>query len=153
MLQPKRHANEAILGNRISTSQYKELMAAEAAKKKGRHGKFNAVIVNTEDGRFDSKMEYSRFLTLKLMERVGEITDLQRQIPYELVAGGIHISTYVADFVYKKQDVIVVEDAKGFRTPEYRLKRRLMKEILGIVILETGKPSKKPQKASNNKKR
>ncbi|WP_410951243.1 DUF1064 domain-containing protein [Pseudomonas sp. S1(2024)] len=133
--------------NRMSAAQFRELNSQAAKGKKGRNGKFNAIVITTSEGRFDSKMEYQRYLNLKLMLRAGEITDLQRQVPYELTAGGIHICTYVADFVYKKQDVTVVEDVKGFRTQEYRLKRRLMRDILGIEILETGRV-RKPKKAS-----
>lgn len=135
------------VGNRMSAAQFRDLSSQAAKSKKGRNGKFNAIVITTSEGRFDSKMEYQRYLSLKLMQRAGEINDLQRQVSYELIAGGIHICTYVADFVYQKQGVTVVEDAKGFRTPEYRLKRRLMKDILGIEILETGRV-RKPKKAS-----
>lgn len=122
-----------------------ELKAAVAKTKiptkKSLYG--NKIIVN-ELGRFDSGEEYKRFLTLRLLERAGAIQDLQRQVRFSLDSGGIHISTYVADFVYMKDGAKVVEDSKGFITPEYRQKRRLMKEILGIEILETGKAMSAP---------
>lgn len=121
--------------------------AAAAPKKKSLYG--NKIVVN-EHGKFDSGEEYRRFLTLRLLERSGEIQNLRRQVRYSLDAGGIHISVYVADFVYAKGGVDVVEDSKGFITPEYRQKRRLMKEILGIEILETGKAMSVP---STRKKR
>lgn len=141
--------------NHMSMAEYREIQGqskVKAAKRGGRNGKFNAIPVTTQEGRFDSTAEYERYLVLKLLERAGEITELTRQIPYSLDAGGIHISNYVADFVYKIKGATIVEDVKGVRTPEYRLKRRLMKEILGIEILETGRRNK-PKKASNNKKR
>ena len=144
--------NNLSSGDRISAAQFREMQSQAATSKKSRNGKFNAIVVTTDEGRFDSKMEYQRYLTLKLMERAGEISGLQRQVRYELTAGGIQICTYVADFVYKKQDATVVEDAKGFKTPEYRLKRRLMKEILGIDILETGR-DRTPKKHPHNNKR
>lgn len=134
-------------GDRMSVEQFRDLQNQAAKSKKSRNGKFNAIAIATSEGRFDSKMEYQRYLTLKLMQRAGEISDLQRQVRYNLVAGGIEICTYVADFVYKKQDSVVVEDAKGFKTPEYRLKKRLMRDILGIEILETGRV-RTPKKAS-----
>lgn len=134
-------------GERMSVAAFRELQSQAKPGKKGRNGKFNATVIMTAEGRFDSKMEYQRYLILKLMVRAGKISDLQRQVRYELAAGGIQICTYVADFVYKEQGKVVVEDVKGFRTPEYRLKRRLMKEILDIEILETGKVDK-PKKAS-----
>ena len=42
------------------------------------------------------------------------------------------------DFVYKKGvGETVVEDAKGVRTKEYKLKKRLMAEKYGIIIFES----------------
>ena len=45
---------------------------------------------------------------------------------------------YIADFSYFDCDSgqITVEDAKGFKTPEYRLKKKLMLWIHGIRIKE-----------------
>lgn len=117
------------------------------AKSSQRAGKFNAQKVDSEDGKFDSKMEYQRFLDLKLQARAGLIQKLRRQVRYSLDAADVHICTYIADFVYEKDGETVVEDSKGFKTKEYLLKRRLMKEILGITILETSgyKASKAPK--------
>ena len=44
---------------------------------------------------------------------------------------------YVADFVYVEGGREVVEDVKGYRTAEYKRKRRLMKKIYGVDIRET----------------
>lgn len=104
----------------------------------GRHGKYNAVAVKTDEGRFDSKMEYRRYLDLTMMERAGVISNLRRQVKYPIVIDGVLVCTYVADFVYLQDGQEVVEDSKGYRTPEYRQKKRLMKEVMGIEILETG---------------
>jgi hypothetical protein len=140
---PFRHLSAPESG-RISAAELREAMSGSKAS--SRAGKYNAQRVKTEDGNFDSKMEYQRFLALRLLERAGQIQDLRRQIPFKLEAGGISISTYVADFVYQQDGYQVVEDSKGFKTPEYRLKRRLMKEILGITILETGRSKASPSK-------
>jgi hypothetical protein len=45
---------------------------------------------------------------------------------------------YVADFVYIDNDTgrMVVEDTKGFRTPDYIIKRKLMLKVHGITIKE-----------------
>lgn len=34
---------------------------------------------------FDSKAEFIRWCELRIMERAGKITDLQRQVKYELI--------------------------------------------------------------------
>lgn len=87
------------------------------------------------EGDFGSDKEYLRYLTLKEMEEKGEITDLQKQVPFELIPqqrepdtigpkGGIHKGKvieqsvdYIADFAYWKDGEYVVEDVKPtFRT-------------------------------------
>lgn len=45
---------------------------------------------------------------------------------------------YIADFTYNDLNgQLIVEDAKGVKTPVYRLKRRMMAEKYGIEIKET----------------
>lgn len=43
---------------------------------------------------------------------------------------------YYADFVYKMDRQLVVEDVKGYKTPEYVIKRKLMLSVYGIQIHE-----------------
>lgn len=88
---------------------------------------------------FDSQKEASRWNDLKLMERAGEIIDLKRQVNYALEINGQLICSYKADFTYRKtgRRELIVEDAKGYRTQIYGIKKKMMKAILGIEILET----------------
>lgn len=91
---------------------------------------------------FDSKKEAARYKELKLLEAAGEIKELRRQVRYELIPKceieGIKIRAthYIADFVYEESGHTVVEDVKGYRTKEYRNKKRQMKERYGIEIRE-----------------
>lgn len=88
---------------------------------------------------FDSEKEANRYGELKLLLKAGTIGLLELQVPFELNEGGTHSLKYIADFVYYDQGTgeKVVEDCKGFRTREYKKKRRLMKKIYGIEIKET----------------
>lgn len=105
---------------------------------------------------FDSKKEYQRWQELKLLEKAGEITELRRQVPFELLPnqrepdkigprGGRkpgriieRKALYIADFVYKdRTGREVVEDCKGMRTKDYILKRKLILFRFGIRIMET----------------
>ena len=88
---------------------------------------------------FDSKKEANRYKDLKLMEKAGKIRAIRIQFPCRLVANGIYICDYIADFVYRDQETgkDVVEDAKGVRTKEYRLKAKLFEACYGFKILET----------------
>ena len=85
---------------------------------------------------FDSAKEARRYGQLKLMLKAGVIAELERQRPYELTVNGVKVATYRADFVYRENGAPVVEDVKGFRTPEYKLKAKLMRAVHGITIKE-----------------
>lgn len=99
----------------------------------------------TKDGIvFDSVREYRRWQELKLLERAGQITGLQRQVKFQLIPSqkidGKVVERpvfYVADFQYTDHDgSVVVEDTKGFRTKDYVIKRKLMLHVHGIRIKE-----------------
>ena len=47
--------------------------------------KFHNKKIDTPEGKFDSKLEYEYWLQLKAREQAGEITNLQRQVPFELI--------------------------------------------------------------------
>ena len=92
---------------------------------------------------FDSRREAKRYAELLLLLRAGQISNLRRQVPFELLPtqkrDGKVIERpvkYVADFVYTENGEEVVEDAKGLRTKEYILKRKLMLWQYGIQIRE-----------------
>ena len=89
--------------------------------------------------KFDSKKESLRYLELKEMEKRGEITELELQVKYDLLVNGISCGFYKCDFRYVKKGEVnyIIEDCKGVKTTVYALKKRLMKAIYKIVILET----------------
>lgn len=88
---------------------------------------------------YASKKEAKRAADLKLMERIGLISHLVEQPEYVLIykdelGGAIK---YRADFSYwDAAGNLVLEDVKGFKTPVYRLKRRLMWQMFKIRIQE-----------------
>jgi Protein of unknown function (DUF1064) len=103
----------------------------------------------TVDGiKFPSKREAKRWSELRLLERAGQITELERQVKYELRAPrGMNtevIGHYIADFRYYRRvttkntslEVMVVEDAKGWRTDLYQWKIRHLRAQYGIVVEE-----------------
>ena len=105
---------------------------------------------------FDSKKERSRYYTLQVLEKAGEISDLRMQVPFEIIPAVYEkvekqlktkvkivdrcvqrATHYIADFVYTDKDGnMVVEDAKGMRTEKYLLKKKMMRAFLGITIKE-----------------
>ena len=99
---------------------------------------------------FDSKREARRYLELKAMEAAGEISELRRQVSFELIPsqridGKVveRSCDYIADYCYRdKGGSLVVEDVKGYRNPssagyaKFVIKRKLMLWIHGIRIVE-----------------
>lgn len=86
---------------------------------------------------FDSAAEALRWCELKLLERAGEITNLQRQESFDLKCNDVKIGVYRADFTYicKSAPYFAIEDVKGYKTPEYRLKAKIM-AAMGFPITE-----------------
>lgn len=81
---------------------------------------------------FDSKLEAKRYNELKILLRSGVISDLTLQKVFLLQDGFTYAKkrerpiTYVCDFYYKdKQGNEIVEDAKGFKTDVYKIKRKM----------------------------
>lgn len=121
---------------------------------KPKANKYQAQKCEFNGEKFDSRKELSRFLELRLLERSSEITDLRRQVKFELIPtqrepdtygprGGVikgkvieHGVSYVADFTYMQGGELVVEDTKGMRTKEYVIKRKMMLYFHGIRIKE-----------------
>jgi hypothetical protein len=115
---------------------FKLMNKAEEEPKKSKYGNQKTDINGKE---FDSKKEAKRYKELNLLLKAGKIAFLARQVEYELNVGGTHSLKYVADFQYTDAETgkVVVEDAKGMKTREYKKKKRLMKKIHGIEIKET----------------
>ena len=122
------------------------------------YSKYKAKKTEIDGIVFDSKKEADRYCELKILERAGEIKCLMLQkdfllIPaqYEMIErygkNGQRLKdekklierqcTYRADFTYIDKDgSTIVEDVKGIKTPEYKIKRKLMLYFHGIKIKE-----------------
>ena len=110
-----------------------------------RRGKYGAVKEDRGKLNFDSKKEARRDDVLVLLLKSGEITDLKIQPEFTLVEAytkpdgeRVRALRYRADFSYKRDGVLVVEDVKSAatRTRTYLDKRKWMREIHGIEITE-----------------
>lgn len=99
------------------------------------NNKYGAVKTTVDGIKFDSKGEAAHWFTLKIRERAGEITELQRQVTYRLEVNGQIICKYIADYAYKENGVDICADYKGVVTAEFRLKAKLFKAIYGRDIL------------------
>lgn len=126
-----------------------------------KYGNRKVVIDGIE---FDSKKEARRYYELKLLQRAGQISELELQKEFELIPAqyesferygktGKRLQdgkrciekscVYKADFAYRdKSGQLVVEDVKGYRDPasagyaKFIIKRKLMLWVHGIKITE-----------------
>ena len=132
-----------------------EQFRALALKQNSNAGKPTSKYHAKKCNGYDSKKENDRAQQLKLMLKAGLISDLREQVSYVLIPAqygdcGVdlkgkpvralleHACRYIADFVYTDNATgkTVVEDTKGYRTPEYIIKRKLMLHVHGIKIKE-----------------
>ena len=121
--------------------------------------KYYNVKTRTSDGLvFDSQKEARRWEELLILQKANKISDLQRQVVFELLPNqyetyeryskrGLRLEDgvklverkvdYIADFTYRDENgKLVVEDVKGMKLPEYKLKRKLLYAVHGIKITE-----------------
>lgn len=125
--------------------------------------KYNNRKIIVDGITFDSKKEAKRYKELKMLERVGIIQKLQRQVKYVLVPAQYERTdevytkgkdkgkpkkgrlierecAYYADFVYSQNGNTIVEDVKGYRNGQaynlFVIKRKLMLYVHGIAVKE-----------------
>ena len=109
------------------------------------NNKYHTTKVIYNGIKFDSKKERARFITLKQLEKMGIIKELELQKKFLLQEGYTNAEGkkrrpiyYIADFYY--YDYIdnkwVVEDVKGVRTDVYKLKKKLFEYKYNLTIDE-----------------
>ena len=127
-----------------------------SVKSRGR-SKYRNRKVTIDGITFASAHEAGRYRELSPMQRAGLISGLELQKPYELIPAQYETVArygkrgqrlkdgrkcleksvvYIADFVYDQNGETIVEDAKGMRTPDYIIKRKLMLYVRGVRIKE-----------------
>ncbi len=103
-----------------------------------KRSKYRAVRTSCGLHEHPSKKEASRCIELRFMEKHGLIKELRFQPEFDL-GGGVK---YRADFRYFERQlqgvwVEIIEDVKGYLSAIYKLKRKMMKNVLGVEIRET----------------
>lgn len=100
--------------------------------------KYRNVPVIIDGYRFPSKAEGKRYTELRDGQRAGIFSKLERQPRFPIIINGVKICDYVADFRYydNERRREVIEDVKGVKTPEYKLKKKLVLAVLGLQIVE-----------------
>ena len=99
------------------------------------NSKYGNIKVEYDGQKFDSIKERNRYAELQLLQKAGEISELQRQVKFELQPAFYHAGhklrpiIYVCDFFYKEKDKYIIEDVKSPATKNngvYKLKKKMM---------------------------
>lgn len=107
--------------------------------------KYRNVKTEVDGQTFDSAKEARRFDELRILLQAGQISDLKCQVKFDLLpsqktsVGTLRGVSYIADFTYKQNDELVVEDVKSNFTrklPMYVVKKKLMMHMHHIEIKE-----------------
>jgi len=103
--------------------------------------KYRSQRVEVDGEVYDSKREARYAGVLQAMKRAGDkrerVAEVERQVVYGIEVNGHKICKYLLDFRVKYGDGRVEHvDVKGYRTPVYKLKKKLVEAIHGIKIIE-----------------
>lgn len=100
---------------------------------KKRKSKYKNEPIEIDGHKFPSIKEANYYCDLKILKAAGIVTEFDKQVEFVLIpayknANGesIHAVKYIADFIvtYKDGHTEIV-DVKGFRTKDYKLKKKL----------------------------
>ena len=86
---------------------------------------------------FASKKEMKRYAELQLLQRAGEVQDLELQPEFRVSINGEHYCTYTADFAYTEHGQRVIEELKSTGTAKdaaYRLRKKAAELFYGIKV-------------------
>jgi hypothetical protein len=114
------------------TEKFKRMKIPDLGKKK--RPKYGNRKVLYRGELFDSTLERDHFIFLEREQSAGRITDLERQAEYPLDVNGQHICSIRLDYRYRKGGTLVVSDAKGIATPDWRIKAKLFTALYDMPI-------------------
>ena len=107
------------------------------------YNKYGNKKVTVDGIKFDSVHEARTYVQLKTLQRGNVISDLRLQVPFELQpkfelnGKTVRAIKYVADFVFvNEKGETEVWDAKGVKTKEYLLKKKMFEYKYGMEIKE-----------------
>jgi hypothetical protein len=103
----------------MTAAEYQEML------KKPKQSKYRAEKTVVDGHRFDSKLEANYYCELKLLERMGEVTNIELQPKFELHGGIRYIADFRVTYADGHEEIV---DCKGFKTAVYRMKKKLFAE-------------------------
>lgn len=119
----------------------------QAEPKPAKKSKYRNTKVNLAGEKFDSAKEARRWAQLEQLQAAGKISELRRQVPFEL-APAVRLDgearmkpalRYFADATYIENGKLIIEDVKSKPTRAtaiFRAKKHLMATVLNLQIRE-----------------
>lgn len=113
--------------------------------KKSKQPKYRNRVFERNGEKYRSEKEFNRHMILKSWVGIKSISNLQREVVYELIPSVILNGRkkppirYILDFEYYQNGKLIAEDTKSpitKKNPVYRLKAHLMKHVYNIDIRE-----------------
>lgn len=107
--------------------------------------KYKSVKFEYNGVTYDSTKEGRRAMLLDILLKRGAILNLKRQVRYTWIESNeLGLETirfkrsWIADFTYLdvEKGELIIEDVKGFRTTEYKKKKKIVEHLFGIKITE-----------------
>lgn len=90
--------------------------------------KYRNEKIQSDDGTFDSRLEYKEWLDLKLLARAGKIANLKRQVRIKLGHSDKCKVHYIADFVYfdNEKSVWIIHDTRSHNLKKYEKQEKTL---------------------------
>lgn len=124
----------------MTASEYNKTRKAQGTKRI-----VGAKPIVVDGIKFPSQREAARWQDLRLLEIANHISNLKRQVPFPLNGQDGPVKTptgkqmfYLADFTYRDSRLngaLVVEDAKGWPTEVYKIKKAIL-AAQGVEVKE-----------------
>ena len=131
------------MGLRLSEKELKKILKNNSdVKINKKQNKYHNEKMIVDGVRYDSKKEYQRHKELILLEKANKIKNLRFHDKQDtVILQKDPLITYIPDFCYEEDGILIIEDLKGFQTKEYKLNQKMLisklkkKEIIGKLRL------------------
>ena len=128
----------------MSAKEYQDMLRGTRQPVQ-KESKYHAQKTEVDGIKFDSKKESRQWKELCMLEASGGISNLRRQVSFELQpkyttkdGRKIRSISYVADFLYERDGQTYVQDSKGMKTDIYKLKRKMFEyRYPDIIFVES----------------
>ena len=127
--QPKHHTHRYYVDSETGDAVCLCGKGAEKAQKRSKN-KYHAKTCVYDGFNYDSIAEANYAMELDWRLKAREFERWERQVPIRIEVNGYHICTTKVDFlIHHKDGNKELVEVKGFETPDYRIKKKLIEAV------------------------